>query len=63
MLIQYLFKDSESYVGTIRVDNEGSRPQYVNVEVQNVSSSGVIDTEGQNYCYWDVVEPYLRSQA
>ena len=41
----YLYSsDSEGQVDTIRVNDEGSRPQYVNVEIQGVPTSGIIDT-------------------
>ena len=36
--------DSDSSVDMVRVDDQGSRPQYVNIEVQGVPTSGVIDT-------------------
>ena len=36
--------DSESSVDMVRVDNQGSRPQYVNIQIQDVPMSGVIDT-------------------
>jgi len=35
---------SDSSVDTVRVCDQGSRPQYVNIEIQGVSTSGVIDT-------------------
>ena len=41
----YLYSsDSDGQVGTIQVNDEGSRPQYVNVEIQGVPTSGIIDT-------------------
>lgn len=41
----YLYtSDSEGQVDTIRVNDEGSGPQYVNVEIQGVRTSGIIDT-------------------
>ena len=41
----YLYSsDLEGQADTIRVNDEGSRPQYVNVEIQGVSTSGIIDT-------------------
>ena len=36
--------DSESSVGMVRVCDQGSRPQYMNIEIQGVPTSGVIDT-------------------
>ena len=36
--------DSESSVDMVRVCDQGSRPQYVNIEIQGVPTSGVIDT-------------------
>ena len=39
-----LYSDSEGTVDTVRVSDKGSRPQYVNVEIQGVPTSGVIDT-------------------
>ena len=36
--------DSDSNVDMVRVDDQGSRPQYVNIEVQGVPTSGVVDT-------------------
>ena len=30
---------------TLRVSDKGSRPQYVNIQVQGISTSGVIDTD------------------
>jgi len=37
--------DSEMSVDIVRVDDQGSRPQYVNIQIQGVPRSGVIDTE------------------
>ena len=36
--------DSEGSVDMVRVDDQGSRPQYVNITIQGVPTSGVIDT-------------------
>ena len=42
--ISLLYSDSEGTVDTVRVSDKGGRPQYVNVEIQGVPTSGVIDT-------------------
>ena len=42
--LSLLYSDSEGTVDTVRVNDKGSRPQYVNVEIQGVPTSGVIDT-------------------
>ena len=42
--LSLLYSDSEGTVDTVRVSDKGSRPQYVNVEIQGVPTSGVIDT-------------------
>jgi len=36
--------ESDSGVDMVRVCDQGSRPQHVNIEIQGVSTSGVIDT-------------------
>ena len=49
----YLYSsDLEGQADTIRVNDEGSRPQYVNVEIQGVSTSGIIDTGADNNNGW-----------
>ena len=41
----YLYSsDSEGQVDTIQVNDEGSRPQYVNVDLQRVPNLGIINT-------------------
>ena len=40
----FLFSDSDSSVDTVRVDDKGSKPQYLSVQVQGVPTSGIIDT-------------------
>ena len=40
----FLFSDSDSSVDTVRVDDKGSKPQYVSMQVQGVPISGIIDT-------------------
>ena len=40
----FLFSDSDSSVDTVRVDDKGSKPQHVSVQVQGVPTSGIIDT-------------------
>ena len=43
--LSYLYSsDSEGQVDTIQVSDEGSRPQYVNVKIQGMPTSGIIDT-------------------
>ena len=42
--LSLLYSDFEGTVDTVRVSDKGSRPQYVNVEIQGVPTSGVIDT-------------------
>ena len=42
----YLYSsDSEGQVDTIRVNDEGSKPQYVNVDLQGVPTSRIINIE------------------
>ena len=40
----FLYSDSDSSVDTVRVKDKGSKPQYVNVQVQGVPTSSIIDT-------------------
>ena len=42
--LSLLYSDSEGTVDTVRVSDKGGRAQYVNVEIQGVPTSGVIDT-------------------
>ena len=42
--LSWLYTDSEGTVDTVRVSDKGSRPQYVNIQVQGVPTTGVIDT-------------------
>ena len=39
-----LYSDSEGTVDTVRVSDKGGSPQYVNVKIQGVPTSDVIDT-------------------
>ena len=49
----YLYSsDSEGQVDSIRVNDEGSRPQYVNVDLQGLPTSGIINT-GANIMIMD----------
>ena len=36
--------DSDGSVSAVRVNDRGSKPQYVNVTIQGVPTSGIIDT-------------------
>jgi len=51
--------ESDSSVDMVRVCDQGSRPQYVNIEIQGVSTSGVIDT-GADITITVWVVSYLR---
>ena len=39
----FLYSDSDNDVDTVRVDDKGSKPQYVSVQVQGIPTSGIID--------------------
>ena len=42
--LPFLYSDSDGTVDTVRVSDKGSKPQYVNVQVQGVPTSGILDT-------------------
>ena len=42
--LSLLYSDSNGTVDTVRVSDKGSKPQYVNVQVQGVPTSGIINT-------------------
>ena len=39
-----MYSDSDGTVDTVRVCDKGSKAQYVNVQVQGVPTSGILDT-------------------
>ena len=42
--LPFLYSDSDGTVDTVRVSDKGSKFQYVNVQVQGVPTSGILDT-------------------
>jgi len=43
-LVVLFSSDSNGLIGAVRVNDQGSLPQYVNVTIQGVFTSGIIDT-------------------